>query len=377
MWHSSLRHKWVYIRPTTGPYLGKVATDAHLKTSYSRLLGYKMFVAVLAATLFMLSAATGGSAADFCTTSLTPLVGGGGECSASGGGDLLNEVRQNVSTLLPGVVRCMLQLGRTPEYPANSCAELAEREPDIPSGNYWILNSTQSPVQVFCEMGDVFPPSLNVTGGWVRVANLNMTDPDQQCPENLQLSYTDQPIRLCGRRTDRGCDSVTFTTGVQYQQVCGRVRGYQFGSPDAFIYCPAPCTTDDPYVDGVSITHGASPRKHIWTYAAGVFEYSTIVNNCPCNGGSSPPSFVDSDYYCESGLSAGNWFPTVLYPNDPLWDGQDCNGLERTCCDPPNLPWFCKELPQSTTDDLEFRICGDQSLADEDTPIDLVQLYIQ
>ena len=29
-------------------------------------------------------------------------------------------------------------------------------------------------------MGDVFPSSYNVTGGWVRIANLNMTDPDQQ-----------------------------------------------------------------------------------------------------------------------------------------------------------------------------------------------------
>ena len=23
----------------------------------------------------------------------------------------------------------------------------------------------------------------------------------------------------------------------------------------------------------------------------------------------------------------------VLYSNDPLWDGQDCRGLERTCCE--------------------------------------------
>ena len=147
--------------------------------------------------------------------------------------------------------------GFTPDHPANSCAELAEQEPDIPSGNYWILNSTQSPVQVFCEMGEVFPAGLNVTGGWVRVANLNMTDPDQQCPGNLRLSYTN-PIRLCGRKTDYGCDSVIFATyGVQYRQVCGRVRGYQVGSPDAFyrwIFCPS-CTIDGPYVDGVSITH--------------------------------------------------------------------------------------------------------------------------
>ena len=110
-----------------------------------------MFAAVLAATLFMLSAATSGSAADSCTASIPSLVGGGGECSASGGSDLVSEVNQNVSTLLPAVVHCLL-LGHTPEYPANSCAELAEREPDIPSGNYWILNSTQSLVQVFCEM---------------------------------------------------------------------------------------------------------------------------------------------------------------------------------------------------------------------------------
>ena len=94
-------------------------------------------------------------------------------------------------------------------------------------------------------------------------------------------------------------------------------------------------------------------------------------------GGASPPDFVGSDYYCEAALDHPPWERPVLYSNDTLWDGQDCRGLEHTCCDPPSLPWFCKELPQSTTDNLVFRICGDQSLADEDTPTDLVQLYIQ
>ena len=162
--------------------------------------------------------------------------------------------------------------------------------------------------------------------------------------------------------------------------MCGRVSGYQTASPDGFerfTHCPAPCTIDNPYVDGVSITHGASPRKHIWTYAAGVYENRAVGINCPCNGGTSPPSFVGSDYYCESGISVGSWSPVVLHSDDPLWDGQDCGGDERTCCDSPNLPWFCKELTQSTTDYLEVRICGDESLDNEDTPIDLVQLYIQ
>ena len=171
---------------------------------------------MLAAALFVVSATTGGSVADSCTASLPPIViiVGGDGCSASGGGKFVDGIRQSVVDLLQGVTHCKLP-GRTPENPANSCTELAKQEPDIPSGNYWILNSAQSPVQVFCEMGEVFPASLNVTGGWVRVANLNMTDPNQQCPGNLNQSYTN-PIRLCGSRTD-SCDSVTFTTyGVQY-----------------------------------------------------------------------------------------------------------------------------------------------------------------
>ena len=84
--------------------------------------------------------------------------------------------------------------------------------------------------------------------------------------------------------------------------------------------------------------------------------------------------------YCESGLNTAPWHH-VLYSDDPLWDGENCRGLERTCCDPPGLPWFCKVLPQPTTNDLEFRICADQSQdeskPDEDTPIELVQLYVQ
>ena len=330
----------------------------------------QILVAVFAV---MLTAAIGSSNADSCTASLPAVViRGEDECPVSGGNTAMDEIRQNVSTLLQEVVRC--------KYLVNSCAKFAKRMPNSPSGNYWILNSTESPVQVFCEMGEVFPANLTVTKGWMRVASLNMTDPNQQCPGNLQLSFTN-PKRLCGRRrTDRGCDSVTFPTyGVQYQQVCGRVRGYQVASSDAFsIHDCQSCTTiDHPYVDGISITHGLSPRNHIWTYAAGTYENYTEASTCPCTGsGALPPNFVGSDYYCESGLNAPPW-SNVLYSDDPLWDGQDCNGLEGTCCDPPNLPWFCKKLPEPTTDDLEFRTCGDAPRNSEDTPIELVELYIQ
>ena len=67
----------------------------------------------------------------------------------------------------------------------------------------------------------------------------------------------------------------------------------------------------------------------------------------------------------------------VLYSNDSLCDGQDCDGLEHACCDPLNPPWFCKKLLEPMTDDLEFRLCGDEPHTNEDVPIDLVKLYIQ
>ena len=261
---------------------------------------HRIIVVVNAVVVFMLlTAVTVRSSDDDCTVYLPPVVVRGDKCPAFG--KLTNKIG-NLSALLEEVVQ-YIEPGHTPQHPVNSCAELALQKPDRPSGNYWILNSTESPVRVFCEMNDVFPSNFNVTKGWVRVANLNMTDPDQQCPENLQLSFMDS-VRVCGRSSiDPGCDSVTFTTyGVQYQRVCGRVRGYQYRSPDAFNtgFCRHPCTIDNPYADGISITHGDRPRKHIWTYTAGLTENSTVFNyilTCPCGGGTPPPNFVGSDYY--------------------------------------------------------------------------------
>ena len=77
---------------------------------------------------------------------------------------------------------------------------------------------------------------------------------------------------------------------------------------------------DGPYVDGVSLTY-ATPRKHLFTYASGYSSdcsYSRI--NCPCAKypGDNPPTFVQDDYYCESG-SIGNPVGGTVYYTDPLW----------------------------------------------------------
>ncbi len=149
--------------------------------------------------------------------------------------------------------------------PASSCSDIPQ---DRPSGEYWIAtDSTSSPVQVYCDMNRT-SCSCNTAGGWMRVANLDMTDPNQNCPEGLSLvTRGEPPLRTCGGIEGPGCTSTTYSTdGVEYSKVCGRIIAYQSGSPDAF----SPYfrnTIDDVYVDGVSLTHGQSPRQHIWTFA--------------------------------------------------------------------------------------------------------------
>ena len=85
--------------------------------------------------------------------------------------------------------------------------------------------------------------------------------------------------------------------------------------------------------------------------------------------------FVGNDYYCESGTN--QLMVDTLYGNDTLWDGQQCNHLESPCCTSPMMPWFVKPLNQSTTDDIELRMCNNEPYPDEGTAIDIVELYIR
>ena len=97
----------------------------------------------------------------------------------------------------------------TIEYPASSCSDIAQNSL---SGEYWIQNNnTNSPVQVYCDMTSR-NCSCNTTGGWTRVASLDMTDPSQQCPGGFRLvTRTTAPLRTCGRPGPAGCVSTTFS----------------------------------------------------------------------------------------------------------------------------------------------------------------------
>ena len=166
--------------------------------------------------------------------------------------------------------------------------------------------------------------------------------------------------------------------------MCGQVIAYQRDAPDAFgwYYGHRPFTINDPYVNGVSITHG-QPRQHIWTFAAARDETSADHQRCPCTRtdqtftGAIPP-YVHNDYFCDTGSRGA--VQNRYYGDDPLWDGQGC-GPTSSCCRFTNPPWFCKSLPQPTSDDIELRLCAAFSSTgayyNEDTPIELLEVFVQ
>lgn len=219
-------------------------------------------------------------------------------------------------------------------------------------------------------------------GQWRQIAFINMTNPNYTCPNGWQL--TSYSKRTCGRNLQgSSCESVSFSTaGQEYNKVCGRIVAYQNGATVAFYpYSQNTARTlEDVYVDGISLTHGPpGSRVHIWTFAGGLTEYPshTLPNElCACDS-SSPtvvPGFIGSDYFCESGLNTPWDGQFIFRPGDPIWDGMGCASTS-TCCTFNSPPWFTKDLPNPTTDDLEVRLC--EEYGTNDTPVELLELYVQ
>ena len=249
----------------------------------------------------------------------------------------------------------------------SSCKDLPITSP---SGYYWIYNSSANPNLEFCDT--TRKCGCNNTGGWMRVANLDMTDPNQQCPDGLRLITS--PNRTCGRVTPTiGCASVVYpTNGHEYSHVCGMIQAYQFGRPEAFN-----TASNDWPADGISLyTLGRS--QHIWSFVVGRDETSAGTSIiCPCNSGHSGVTtkpIIGQDYFCDTGAESSP--QRVFNSEDPLWDGEGC-GPRSSCCSFNNPPWFCKQLPQPTTDDIELQMCGYEPTTNEDTPIEIVEIYVQ
>ena len=261
-----------------------------------------------------------------------------------------------------------------------SCKDIKAVLPNSPTG-YYNVNSRN----IYCNMDTL----CNGTGGWTRIGYLDMTQSAYSCPSSLTL-YEEDGYRVCRRSNNTpSCNSVILqNNGISYSQICGKVAAYQYRAPDAVanvsnnrrIY-----DINSYYLDGISITRG-SPRQHVWSLMAGLFEntadrfrWSIDWAICPCATGSiqSVQSFIGNNYFCESGN------PTLrteskIYSHDVLWDGENCGPNERSCCSAPGQPWFHRDYGTNTTTDyIELRMCGDDGWMDEDAMLSKYEIYIK
>ena len=314
-----------------------------------------------------------------CTSGVSPTYFKSRGCPSENELDIIySQIASNLTALITASQICLAPLGTVQSKPANSCQEIYLARNSSPTGQYWMINSTGAVFQVTCRF-DAFTNfssfNVNITNGFAALSSLNMAETTQQCPSILTY-LSSAGLRLCYKNMSSSCASLTVPTfGLSYQTVCGKVAGYEIGSDDAFN--TGSTSIDSTYVDGISITYGKNPRRHIWTYASGVYQNYSYVYNCPCTSsvGKAPPSFVGSNYYCESGNPGSSW-SNVLY-NNLLWDGKNCGAASASCCTDQRQPWFCNRLSSPTVGDLEMRVCTNEPSNNEDIGLQSFEFYVQ
>ena len=196
-----------------------------------------------------------------------------------------------------------------------------------------------------------------ISGQWRRVVYIDTSKENMKCPGTLQALANPSSCRISGSQPR--CSSVTFSSNnLPYSKVCGRIHAYYHGDPDGFAIFTtlrrASRNIDGNYMDGVSLTYGMGPRKHIWSFSATVGQ--------SCSSCQNSPSFVESHYFCEFVTANPNTCPTY-----ELWNGgNSCNDGDT----------FYRNLNISTSEDLEMRVCRDQDSNDEDILLSYVELFV-
>ena len=205
-------------------------------------------------------------------------------------------------------------------------------------------------------------------GNWRRVFYLNASRSDQTCPG--QWSLVTSPVRGCAGANSSCRSAFSDNISTTYGKVCGRIIGEGVQTPDAF-WLRTGNTIEGNYLDGVSVTHGASgSRTHIWSFGAGHPARGGLVARCPCDSSNRdeaplPPAEVGDNYFCDRADELNH-----------LWTGESC-ASDNPCCSFNNPPYFSVQVPAATTDTVELRICNDQHQDDEAMLVLFAEVYVQ
>lgn len=237
-----------------------------------------------------------------------------------------------------------------------------------------IDNIRESLKRIMHNTGLKIPECKQPEMGWRLVGYLDMTQSGSTCPDGWKQMKRNSK-RACGRSSNGfwTCDSVIFPVTGKYNYICGRIKGYIRGTPDAFRSYQDYnfLTIDYPYMDGVSLTcMEGGKRRHIWTFAAGV-RGESWKNVCPQNQSSNEqalniPNYITNEYYCDESVS--RWSNT-----NALWQNHDCKN-DKTC------GYFLKHFVTGTCGDIEARIClsgNNNKYRGENVAIEQLELYAQ
>ena len=118
------------------------------------------------------------------------------------------------------------------------------------------------------------------------------------------------------------------------------------------------------YVDGVSLTYGnSSHRNHIWTYTTAVIVGDNRKGCGICSY--MKPSFIGINFTCNTVhcVSGNDCFPISPWGGEAQ---QPCFGNETVY----------RQLSESTTGNIEMRLCRDQDQDDEDILISFLELFV-
>ena len=167
----------------------------------------------------------------------------------------ISEMADSIDSLTNAVsnISCLGVSNEDDSLPS-SCEAIHKKWLNNPSGYYNITSNNGSVHQVYCHMESL----CNSTGGWMRIANLNMTDSECNCPDGFSL-YSKGGVHACGRpATSSGsCVGTIFSSsGIKYSQVCGKFTGYQIGYTDGTADRTSSIKNNinTYYVDGVSLS---------------------------------------------------------------------------------------------------------------------------
>ena len=103
----------------------------------------------------------------------------------------------------------------------SDCYKIFQNRSFVSSGYYKIQAPNGSLISVYCDMEG---SNCDSKGGWMRVAYLNMSEPNAKCPPGVrQRQYNSIDHDVCGL-SDALTHAFFFTQGIYYNNVCGQLK---------------------------------------------------------------------------------------------------------------------------------------------------------